>query len=158
MRAAFNHVPTCRSARPTRQYRDSRLVCQGILHTRRRTTECTETTEKTPLHCGTSSWDVVILRRFSFECGISDCGSAALYYSPILRRRGGIPAVSAAGISDNVGWRALRHTLGTLMKAKGEDIKTIQELLRHANHRVTADVYTQAMTAAKRKHRPRSSQ
>jgi len=36
------------------------------------------------------------------------------------------------------------------MKAKGEDIKTIQELLRHANYRVAADVYTQAMTAAKR--------
>jgi integrase len=36
------------------------------------------------------------------------------------------------------------------MKANGEDIKTIQELLRHANYRVTADVYTQAMTAAKR--------
>ncbi len=36
------------------------------------------------------------------------------------------------------------------MKANGEDIKTIQELLRHANYRVTADVYTQAMTPAKR--------
>ena len=36
------------------------------------------------------------------------------------------------------------------MKANGEDIKTIQELLRHANYRVTADAYTQAMTAAKR--------
>ena len=36
------------------------------------------------------------------------------------------------------------------MKANGEDIKTIQELLRHANYKVTADVYTQAMTRAKR--------
>ena len=36
------------------------------------------------------------------------------------------------------------------MKANGEDIKTIQELLRHANYKVTADVYTQAMTTTKR--------
>jgi integrase len=36
------------------------------------------------------------------------------------------------------------------MKANGEDINTIRRLLRHANYRVTADVYTQAMTAAKR--------
>jgi integrase len=36
------------------------------------------------------------------------------------------------------------------MKANGEDIKTLQELLRHAIYRVTADVYTQALTVAKR--------
>jgi len=35
-------------------------------------------------------------------------------------------------------------------KANGEDIKTIQELLRHANYKVTADVCTQAITKAKR--------
>ena len=34
-------------------------------------------------------------------------------------------------IPGNVGWHTLRHTFGTLMKANGEDIKTIQELLRH---------------------------
>jgi integrase len=60
------------------------------------------------------------------------------------------PALQAAGMSEKVGWHTLRHTFGTLMKANGEDIKTIQELPRHANYRVTADVYTQAMTAAKR--------
>lgn len=36
------------------------------------------------------------------------------------------------------------------MKANGEDIKTIQELLRHSNYKVTADTYTQAVTPAKR--------
>jgi integrase len=40
----------------------------------------------------------------------------------------------------------LRHTFGTLMKANGEDGKMIQELLRHANFKVTMDVYTQAVT------------
>lgn len=36
------------------------------------------------------------------------------------------------------------------MEANGEDVKTIQELLCHANYNVTADVYTQAMTKVKR--------
>ena len=35
------------------------------------------------------------------------------------------------------------------MKANGEDVKTIQELLRHANFKVTMDVYTQAVTDVK---------
>jgi integrase len=36
------------------------------------------------------------------------------------------------------------------MKANREDIKTIQELLRHSNYRVTADTYKQAVTPTKR--------
>jgi integrase len=60
------------------------------------------------------------------------------------------PALEAAGIPGNVGWHTLRHTFGTLMKANGEDIKTIQELLRHSNCKVTADTYTQAVTPTKR--------
>jgi integrase len=60
------------------------------------------------------------------------------------------PALAAAGIAGKVGWHTLRHTFGTLMKANGEDIKTIQELLRHSNYKVTADTYTQAVTPMKR--------
>ena len=60
------------------------------------------------------------------------------------------PALQAAKIPGNVGWHTLRHTFGTLMKANGEDIKTIQELLRHSNYKVTADTYTQAVTPTKR--------
>lgn len=60
------------------------------------------------------------------------------------------PALLKAGISAKVGWHTLRHSFGTLMKANGEDIKTIQELLRHATFKVTADTYTQAVTPVKR--------
>jgi len=56
----------------------------------------------------------------------------------------------AIGITEPVGWHTLRHSFGTLMKANGEDVKTIQELLRHANFKVTMDVYTQAVTKVKR--------
>lgn len=65
------------------------------------------------------------------------------------------PALKAAGITRQVGWHTLRHTFGTLMKANGEDIKTIQELLRHSNYRVTADIYTQAVTPKKREAQSR---
>lgn len=60
------------------------------------------------------------------------------------------PALEAAKIPGSVGWHTLRHTFGTSMKANGEDIKTIQELLRHANYKVTADTYRQAVTPVKR--------
>jgi integrase len=60
------------------------------------------------------------------------------------------PALKAAKIPGNVGWHTLRHTFGTLMKANGEDMKTIQELLRHSNYKVTADTYTRAVTPTKR--------
>jgi site-specific recombinase XerC len=42
------------------------------------------------------------------------------------------------------------HSFGTLLKANGEDVKTVQELLRHANSRITLDVYTQAVNSNKR--------
>jgi integrase len=60
------------------------------------------------------------------------------------------PVLQAMGITEPVGWHTLRHSLGTLMKANGEDVKTIQETLRHANFKVTMDVYTQAITEIKR--------
>jgi integrase len=60
------------------------------------------------------------------------------------------PAAKAAGITKHVNWHGFRHSLGTLMKTNGEDVKTIQELLRHANSRITLDVYTQGDTPTKR--------
>lgn len=43
-----------------------------------------------------------------------------------------------------------RRTYSTLLKANGEDVKVVQELLRHASVRITMDVYAQAMTPANR--------
>ena len=47
------------------------------------------------------------------------------------------------------------NTYSTLLKANGEDIKVVQELLRHANSRITLDIYTQALTPAKREAQSR---
>jgi site-specific recombinase XerD len=60
------------------------------------------------------------------------------------------PAARKAGIHKNIGWHTFRHTFGTLLKDNGEDVKTVQELLRHANSRITLDVYTQAVNSTKR--------
>jgi site-specific recombinase XerD len=60
------------------------------------------------------------------------------------------PIAKANGINKDIGWHTFRHSFGTLMKANGEDVKTVQELLRHANSRITLDVYTQAVNSNKR--------
>ena len=60
------------------------------------------------------------------------------------------PAAQRAGIHRRIGWHTFRHTYSTLLKANGEDVKVVQELLRHANIKITMDTYTQALTPAKR--------
>jgi len=60
------------------------------------------------------------------------------------------PAAARAGIQKRIGWHTLRHTFGTLLKANGEDVATVQSLMRHANVSVTMDRYVQAVTPAKR--------
>jgi integrase len=68
-----------------------------------------------------------------------------------LLRRYVRPAAARAGITKRIGFHTFRHSLATIMKANGEDVKTVQEILRHANSRITLDIYAQAVTPAKRK-------
>ena len=49
-----------------------------------------------------------------------------------------------------IGWHNFRHTLGTLLRAIGTDIKMAQDLLRRANSRTTLDIYTHAISQQKR--------
>jgi integrase len=53
------------------------------------------------------------------------------------------------GITKRMGWHTFRRTYTTLLHANGEDVKVVQELLRHGSARITMDVYAQAMTPAK---------
>lgn len=60
------------------------------------------------------------------------------------------PVARKLGIA-HINWHTFRHTYSTLLRANGEDPKVVQELLRHSSIKVTMDVYTQAVTEAKRK-------
>jgi integrase len=60
------------------------------------------------------------------------------------------PTAKRLGITKQIGWHSFRRTFATLLKGSGEDVKTTQELMRHANSRLTLDVYAQALTPAKR--------
>ena len=53
-------------------------------------------------------------------------------------------------VSDRIGWHTFRHSYPTLLKANGEDVKVVQESLRHTSSKITLDVYTHAVTPAKR--------
>ncbi len=72
------------------------------------------------------------------------------YWPDNLMKRYIRPMARQACITKNIGWHTFRHSFGTLLKANGEDVKTVQELLRHANSRITLDVYTQAVNSHKR--------
>src|SRR5262249_10094674 len=59
------------------------------------------------------------------------------------------PAALRAGIKRRIGWHTFRHTYSTTLIANGENVKVVQELMRHATCRFTLEVYTQARARAK---------
>jgi integrase len=59
------------------------------------------------------------------------------------------PAAVKAGIG-NIGWHTFRHSYSTLLHALGTTPAVQKELLRHADIQTTLNVYTQAVTSAKR--------
>lgn len=61
-----------------------------------------------------------------------------------------LPAVKAAKIEKHVSWHVFRGSYATLLKANGEDVKTVQDSLRHATFQVTMDSYAQSIPQAAR--------
>ena len=61
-----------------------------------------------------------------------------------------LPAAKNLGIEKRIGWHTFRRTYSTLLKDNGEDVKVVQELLRHSSTKMTLDVYAQALTPTKR--------
>jgi site-specific recombinase XerD len=65
------------------------------------------------------------------------------------------PAAIKAGIRKKIGWHTFRHTYSTLLIANGENVKVVQELMRHASSRFTLEIYSQAQVIAKRQAQQR---
>jgi site-specific recombinase XerD len=65
------------------------------------------------------------------------------------------PAARSVGIQKRIGWHTLRHSFATSLHRNGEGIKVMQELLRHSSSQITLDIYTQAVSADKRKAQSR---
>ena len=65
------------------------------------------------------------------------------------------PAAIRAGIRKRIGWHTFRHTYSSTLIANGENVKVVQELMRHASSRFTLEVYTQAKVKAKREAQQR---
>jgi len=76
-------------------------------------------------------------------------GKQPLWLSTVMRYHIQ-PKARNLGIAKKVSWHTFRHTFSTLLKANGEDVKVVQELLRHASAKMTLDTYSQALTPAKR--------
>jgi integrase len=77
-------------------------------------------------------------------------GKQPLWLSTIMRYHIQ-PVVKRLGINKRVSWHTFRRTYSTLLHANGEDVKVVQELLRHGSAKVTMDIYAQAQMPAKRK-------
>jgi integrase len=59
-------------------------------------------------------------------------------------------AAKRAGIEKRIGWHTFRHSFSTLLVGNGENVKVIQELMRHASASCTMDIYSQAKAIEKR--------
>jgi integrase len=54
------------------------------------------------------------------------------------------------GITKSIGWHTFRHTYSSLLAENGNEVKVVQELMRHAKVSTTMDVYTHARMERKR--------
>lgn len=48
------------------------------------------------------------------------------------------------------GWHTLRHSYTTLLRQNGNNVKVVQDLLRHASYGITMSVYDAAVSDEKR--------
>jgi integrase len=65
------------------------------------------------------------------------------------------PLVESLGINKRVSWHTFRRTFTSLLTANNENVKVVQDLLRHASSKVTLDVYAQARMQDKRRAQQR---
>jgi integrase len=77
-------------------------------------------------------------------------GGKKPYWPDMALNRHVRPAATKLGITKRIGWHSFRHTYATLLKSSGADVKVVQDSLRHANARITMEMYAQALSQDKR--------
>ena len=65
------------------------------------------------------------------------------------------PAAKRAWITKRIGWHTFRHTYSTLLAECGNDVKVVQELMRHAKLSTTMEIYTHPRMERKREAQSR---
>jgi integrase len=60
------------------------------------------------------------------------------------------PVARKVGITKQIGWHTFRRTYSSLLAETGNDVKVVQELMRHAKISTTMEIYTQAGMPKKR--------
>jgi integrase len=60
------------------------------------------------------------------------------------------PVARRVGIKKRIGWHTFRRTYSSLLAETGNDVKVVQELMRHAKMSTTMEVYAQAGMEKKR--------
>ncbi len=60
------------------------------------------------------------------------------------------PAARRAQIMKLIGWHTFRHTYSTMLAEHGNDVKVVQELMRHAKLSTTMEIYTHPRMEKKR--------
>src|ERR1017187_1083807 len=86
--------------------------------------------------------DLILLSNFSRPLRLIELSNATQMASRTLAEN--------SRITKRVTWHTFRHSLASFLGQSGENVKTVQELLRHASSRLTQDVYQQGNTEAKR--------
>jgi site-specific recombinase XerD len=65
------------------------------------------------------------------------------------------PAARRVGIAKKIGRHTFRHTYSTLLSECGNDVKVVQELMRHAKLSTTMEIYTHPRMEGKREAQSR---
>jgi integrase len=76
-------------------------------------------------------------------------GGKQPYWQDSLMRKVVWPAAKRAGITERIGWHTFRRSLATLLIDVGAPVKLTQEIMRHANSRVTLELHQQVSMTAK---------
>jgi integrase len=63
------------------------------------------------------------------------------------------PAAKRAGITKRIGWHTFRRSLATLLIDVGAPVKLTQGIMRHANSRVTLELYSKSASRRRKRYK-----